>query len=72
MHVAAALGVRCLAFFGPTDPRRTAPAGEGHRVLATGIWCSPCFRRRCPLLHHRCMRDLSVDAAAQAAAEMLG
>ena len=72
MHVAAALGVRCLAFFGPTDPRRTAPAGQGHRVLATGLWCSPCFSRRCPLLHHRCMREIGVAAATQAAAEMLG
>jgi heptosyltransferase-2 len=71
MHVAAALGVRCLAFFGPTDPRRTAPAGEGHRVLATGIWCSPCFSRRCPLLHHRCMREIGVAAARDAAVEML-
>ena len=71
MHVAAALGVRCLALFGPTDPRRTAPAGDGHRVLATGIWCSPCFSRRCPLLHHRCMREIGVATVTQAAAEML-
>jgi heptosyltransferase-2 len=71
MHLAAAFGVPCVAFFGPTDPRRTAPAGEGHRVLHTGIWCSPCFRRRCPLLHHRCMRDLGVAAAATAVEEVL-
>jgi len=67
MHLAAALGVRCVALFGPTDPRRTAPAGEGHRVLYTDRWCSPCFRRRCPLLHHRCLRDIGVDAVAAAA-----
>jgi heptosyltransferase-2 len=71
MHLAAALGVPCLALFGPTDPRRTAPAGDGHRVLATGIWCSPCFRRRCPLLHHRCLRAIGVAQVASAAQEML-
>jgi heptosyltransferase-2 len=71
MHLAAALGVPCLALFGPTDRRRTAPSGEGHRVLATGIWCSPCFRRRCPLLHHRCLRDIGVTQVAGAAREML-
>lgn len=71
MHVAAALGVRCVALFGPTDPRRTAPAGEGHRVLYTGRWCSPCFRRRCPLLHHRCLRDIGVEAVAAAAVAAL-
>ena len=66
MHLAAALGVPCVAFFGPTDPRRTAPAGDGHRVLSTNPWCSPCFSRRCPLIHHRCMRDIGVAATAEA------
>ena len=67
MHLAAALGVPCVAFFGPTDRRRTAPAGEGHAVLSTDRWCAPCFRRRCPLLHHRCLRDIGVERAAAAA-----
>lgn len=72
MHLAAALGVPCVALFGPTDPRRTAPAGAGHRVLSTARWCSPCFRRRCPLLHHRCLRDLTVDQVAAACGAALG
>ena len=66
MHLAAALGVPCVALFGPTDPRRTAPAGAGHEVVYTDRWCSPCFRRRCPLLHHRCLRDIGVAAVAAA------
>jgi heptosyltransferase-2 len=61
MHLAAAVGVPCVALFGPTDPRRTAPAGDGHRVLTTDRWCSPCFRRRCPLLHHRCLKRIGVE-----------
>ena len=61
MHLAAAVGVRCVALFGPTDPARTAPAGAGHRVLHTDRWCSPCFRRRCPLLHHRCLGEIGVE-----------
>lgn len=60
MHLAAAVGVPCVALFGPTDPRRTAPAGTGHRVLYTDRWCSPCFKRRCPLVRHRCLKDLGV------------
>jgi heptosyltransferase-2 len=72
MHLAAALGVRCVALFGPTDRRRTAPAGEGHEVLTRDLWCSPCFRRRCPLLHHGCMKGLSVAAVADAAEGILG
>ena len=61
MHLAASLGVSCLALFGPTDPSRTGPVGPRNQVLDADRWCSPCFRRRCPLFHHRCMRDLSVE-----------
>ena len=67
MHLAAALGVPCVALFGPTDRRRTAPAGEGHRVVSLDLWCSPCFRRRCPLLHHRCLRGIDAPTVADAA-----
>ncbi len=71
MHLAAAVGVRCAALFGPTDPRRTAPAGDGHRVLTLDRWCSPCFRRRCPLVHHRCLRDLTPADAVTALGGLL-
>jgi ADP-heptose:LPS heptosyltransferase len=33
LHIAAALGIPCLAFYGPTDPRLTGPFGEEHVVL---------------------------------------
>jgi heptosyltransferase-2 len=71
MHLAAALEVPCVALFGPTDARRTAPAGDGHAVLRRDLWCQPCFRRSCPLLHHRCMRDLAVEDALAACRETL-
>jgi heptosyltransferase-2 len=71
MHLAAALGVRTVALFGPTDPQRTAPAGSGHRVLYRNLWCSPCFHRHCPLLHHGCLRGIGVGEAAAAALALL-
>ncbi len=71
MHLAAALGVPTVALFGPTDPRRTAPAGDGHALLYRELWCSPCFRRRCPLLHHRCLKTIEVAEVAAAAARLL-
>ncbi|MCM2269339.1 MAG: lipopolysaccharide heptosyltransferase II [Thermoanaerobaculia bacterium] len=71
MHLAAALGVPCVALFGPTDRRRTAPAGEGHVVLARDLWCSPCFRRRCPLVHHGCLRGITVAQVAAAVEQRL-
>ncbi len=33
MHLAAASGTRCVALFGPKDPRIYAPYGAGHTVL---------------------------------------
>jgi heptosyltransferase-2 len=71
MHLAAALGVATIALFGPTDPRRTAPAGEGHATLYRDLWCSPCFRRRCPLLHHGCLAGIGVAEVAAAAVKRL-
>lgn len=72
MHLAAALGVPCVALFGPTNPERTAPAGADHRVLYTDRWCSPCFRKRCPLLHHKCLRDIGVEEVAEEVVGILG
>ena len=33
MHVAVASGLRVVALFGPADPVRTGPYGEGHRIV---------------------------------------
>lgn len=50
MHLAAAVGTPVVGLFGITDPVRTAPLGEGHRlVLARGV------------VRHR---DLAPDAEA--------
>jgi heptosyltransferase-2 len=66
MHLAAALGVRVTAVFGPTDERATGPRGEvrgdhDHAVLTHPVWCRPCLLRECPI-DHRCMRGIGVDA----------
>lgn len=42
MHVAAAMGVPTVSIFGPSDPQRNAPYGEGHRVIQTDLPCAPC------------------------------
>jgi heptosyltransferase-2 len=66
MHVAAAVGTRVVAIFGPTDPRTTSPLGEGHVVVRRGVSCSPCLKRVCPA-DHRCMELISVEDVLEAA-----
>ncbi|MBW2675608.1 MAG: lipopolysaccharide heptosyltransferase II [Deltaproteobacteria bacterium] len=64
MHVAAAVGTPTVALFGPTDPARTGPYGEGHTIVRKDLPCSPCFLKRCAT--RRCMEAISVEEVFQA------
>jgi lipopolysaccharide heptosyltransferase I len=59
MHLAAALGVKVFALFGPTDPKRTGPYGKGHIIIKSDSPCSPCFKKKCSVPH--CMENVTVD-----------
>jgi heptosyltransferase-1 len=72
MHMAAALGVPVVAIFGPTDPLRTGPYGDGHRVLQADGDCRPCFSRDCRLGTARCLAGVSVQDVMDAALAVLG
>jgi heptosyltransferase II len=54
MHLADLLRVPTVSIFGSTEPQRTAPLGQGHRIFRHHVECSPCFLRECPL-DFRCM-----------------
>lgn len=72
MHVAAAVGTSVVALFGPTSPIRTGPYGTGHRVLASGIACSPCFSRVCRNnVQLECLTGISPDTVLKAVRERL-
>jgi heptosyltransferase-2 len=71
MHLAAAVGVPVVAFFGPTDPGRTAPTGSPSRVLDRYVFCSPCYLKECPF-KHECMKEISPEMAFEAVEEFLG
>ncbi len=50
LHIAAAMGTRCVALFGPKDSARYGPRGHGgrqHEVLWADVPCRPCTRRTC-------------------------
>ena len=63
MHLAQATGTPVVALFGPTAPSLGfGPRGAHDRVLGLPLACRPCSTHggtRCPLGHHRCLRDLS-------------
>jgi len=66
MHLAAALGTPVVALFGPADPRRTGPFGDGHRVVRVPPPCAPCNLKRCDQPRHACMEDISVEHVLEA------
>ncbi len=79
MHIAAAMDVKTIALFGLSDPLRTAPYGDKHIVIRTGIYCSPCWSIhnlgigvvRCVHPENMCMKGISVDRVFQEAERAL-
>jgi heptosyltransferase II len=76
LHLATAVGTPVIALFGPTVPEfGFGPRRPGDLTLGRGeLPCRPCSRHGpqvCPLKHHRCMRDLSVDAVIAAMTTVL-
>jgi heptosyltransferase-2 len=70
MHLAAFLGRPVVAIFGSTEPRLTAPLGDGHVVIRHHVECSPCFLRECPI-DFRCMKAVSAHEVADAVLSIL-
>jgi heptosyltransferase-2 len=76
LHLATAVGTPVVALFGPTVPEfGFGPRRLGDQTLGVGqLPCRPCSRHgpeTCPLGHHRCMRDLSVEAVAASVTAVL-
>lgn len=70
MHVASSVGTPVVALFGPGDPRRFGPVGQGHTVLYHRFECSPCPQRRCDR-EGRCMDAITLDEVTRAVAAAL-
>ena len=76
MHLAWVQGVPVTAIFGPTVRRLGFfPRGPHSTVLEADLPCRPCSLhgpRACPLGHHRCMRDVTPEAAFASVAALMG
>jgi heptosyltransferase-2 len=66
-----AFGKPVVTLFGPTDPAATITHDDRETTLSLSLECQPCGKRTCPLVHHRCMRELSVGMVFAAVARHL-
>ncbi len=69
---APAFGVPVVSLFGPTHMDWSRTHFPREICLATPVPCGPCMKRICPLGHHRCMRELTVERVYAAVVEQLG
>lgn len=70
LHIAAAAGVPVVGLFGPKDPKRYGPFGDGTAVLRGIVPCSPCRLRRCD--HAICMQAIAVSDVLAACEATVG
>ena len=67
MHIAAAVGTPTIALFGPTNPLRHRPYGEGHHVIEKDVSCRPCYKRKCMRTDapNLCMTEIQASDVVQ-------
>jgi len=75
LHLATAMGTPIVALFGPTVTEfGFGPVRAGDVALGVdGLQCRPCSSHgppHCPLGHHRCMREITVEAVLAAIEEI--
>jgi len=71
MHVAAFVGTPVVALFGPTDPAKVGPYGDGHRVIRLEeLDCLACRKRSC--LERRCLEDLPASRVFEETVDLMG
>jgi heptosyltransferase-2 len=70
MHMATGVGTPVVALFGPTvEPFGFFPYSTAATVLQLQLSCRPCSSQgsaRCPLGHHRCLREILPGSVHQA------
>lgn len=72
MHLAAAVGLRCVALFSARDyPGQWEPFGTNHEVLRHETECAGCMRAICPY-DNKCLALISIDEAEHAARQAAG
>lgn len=73
MHLAATMGVPCVAVFSARDiPGRWNPFGAGHRIIRMRPACRNCRLEVCVTNGMRCLLDIEVATVTEAVFQALG
>jgi len=59
-HIGAAMGKKTFVFFGSTLPLWTRPLGKNVYIFYKGVFCSPCFKRKCQYGTYECLRRITL------------
>ena len=70
VHIAAALATPVVDLYALTNPQHT-PWRVLSRVLFQDVPCKYCYKSVCPEQHHACLREVSPQAVAHAAQDLL-
>lgn len=70
-HFATAFGVPVITLFGPTHIAWSETYSPLAVHLQQPVDCGPCQKRVCPMGHHRCMTELTVDRVFAAVMQQL-
>ena len=60
-----------VALVGPVDPRLGRSDPTRCAEIRLDLACSPCGKQECPLVHHDCLRLISVEQVGRTALDLL-
>ncbi len=71
MHIAAAMGIPVISFWGSTSPLRSAPFGSEEFIIEGSTPCAPCYKKHCPGLYMVCMKSIVPEVVERKIARVL-